>query len=271
MIVKRKDGKLFDFINYSTDKIQIFLLVLLRATGFLAIAPIFSHSSVPKTIRVGFMIILSGLVASTLQDVQIEPIESVWQLAGLAVQELLVGIIISLTFLILFYGAQTAGSIVGYQIGLALATEFDPSLSSQVSIIGKFWYLLAMLVFLTINGHHLLISAFVDSYQAVPPAGVHMSGSIGEIIIRLTAYVFVIGLKIAAPIMIALFLTDVALGAIAKMMPTMNVFFIGFPVKIALGLTMMALSLPAFAYVLEQGAAFLDRKLDLIFLSLGKA
>lgn len=262
---------MFDFINYSADKVQIFLLVLLRATGFLAIAPIISHTSVPKTIRVGFLILLSGLVASSLQDVQVEPIESLWQLAGLAVQELLVGTIISLIFLILFYGAQTAGSIVGYQIGLAIATEFDPSLSAQVSIIGKFWYLMAMLVFVTINGHHLLISAFVDSYQAVPPAGVHLNGTVAEIVIRQTAYVFVIGLKIAAPIMIALFLTDVALGTIAKMMPTMNVFFIGFPIKIALGLSIMALSLPAFAYVLERGAAFLDNKLDLIFLSIGKA
>jgi len=98
-----------------------------------------------------------------------------------------------------------------------------------------------------------------------------LNGSVGEIIIKQTAYIFVIGLKIGAPIMIALFLTDVALGTIAKMMPTMNVFFIGFPVKIALGLTIMAISLPAFAYVLEQGTAFLDNKLDLIFLTIGKA
>ena len=84
---------MFDFINYSADKVQIFLLVLLRATGFLAIAPIISHTSVPKTIRVGFLILLSGLVASTLQGVQIGPIESLWQLAGLAVQELVEGIL----------------------------------------------------------------------------------------------------------------------------------------------------------------------------------
>jgi len=149
--------------------------------------------------------------------------------------------------------------------------EFDPSIGSQVSVIGRFWYVLAVLIFLTINGHHMIISAFVNSYQVIPPAGVAIQGGVGELIIRYTAYVFVIGLKIAAPVMITLFLTDVALGTIAKTMPTMNVFFVGFPIKIAMCLLVMALALPIFAYVLERGVSFLDHELNMMFLSMGKA
>jgi flagellar biosynthetic protein FliR len=262
---------LFDFINFTADKLQIFMLVILRGSGLFAFAPILGNNSIPSLIRVGLLIMLSGLIVSTMPAVTFPAITSLWQLAGLAVKEILVGAVISLFFVLIFHAVHTAGSLIGYQVGLALANEFDPSIGSQVSVIGRFWYVLAVLIFLTINGHHMIISAFVDSYQVIPPAGVAIQGGVGELIIRYTAYVFVIGLKIAAPVMITLFLTDVALGTIAKTMPTMNVFFVGFPIKIAMCLLVMALALPIFAYVLERGVSFLDHELNMMFLSMGKA
>jgi flagellar biosynthetic protein FliR len=89
--------------------------------------------------------------------------------------------------------------------------------------------------------------------------------------IKYTAYLFVIALKIASPVMITLFLTDVALGVVAKMMPTMNVFFVGFPIKIGVGLMVLAMSLPIVAYVLEKAIHHLDEELHLMFLAMGKA
>ena len=262
---------MFDFINFTADKLQIFMLVILRGSGLFAFAPILGNNSIPSLIRVGLLIMLSGLIVSTIPAVSFPAITSLWQLAGLAVKEILVGAVISLFFVLIFHAVHTAGSLIGYQVGLALANEFDPSIGSQVSVIGRFWYVLAVLIFLTINGHHMIISAFVDSYQVIPPAGVAIQGGVGELIIRYTAYVFVIGLKIAAPVMITLFLTDIALGTIAKTMPTMNVFFVGFPIKIAMCLLVMALALPIFAYVLERGVSFLDHELNMMFLSMGKA
>lgn len=261
---------MFDFVNYTADKAQIFLLVLIRGTGIFAMAPVLGHNSLPKTIKVGLLILLSLIVVSTLNDVTLPEIQSNWQLAGLAFKELLVGVIISLFFMLIFYAVYTAGSIVGYQIGLAMANELDKSLGTQVSIISVFWNVMAILIFLSLNGHHLVISAFADSYKLIPPAGVEISGSVGDLIIRYTAYIFIIALKISAPIIISLFLTDIALGTIAKTMPTMNVFFVGFPIKIAMGLFIMAISMPIFSYVLEKGITYLNAEMNQLLVLMGR-
>jgi flagellar biosynthetic protein FliR len=191
-------------------------------------------------------------------------------LAALGGKEILLGLLIGLVFQLIFFGARTAGAIIGYQIGFALFSLPDAEEGVQTSILGQFWFLVAALIFLSINGHHLVISAFAESYEAIPPGAAAMGTSVGELIIKSTAYVFVLALKIAAPVMIALFLTDVALGTIAKTMPTMNVFFVGFPVKIGVGLLVMAIALPAFAYVLEKSVMYLDQEWKLVVAAMGR-
>ncbi|MDF1544999.1 MAG: flagellar biosynthetic protein FliR [bacterium] len=262
---------MFDFINFTAERAQVFLLVITRSSSIFMFAPVLGHRSIPKLVKVSLMILLAGLIVSTMPNIEMEPINSIWPLLGLMFREFLIGAVITVVFLLTFYGVQTAGSIIGYQMGLAMATEFDPSTSAQVSVIGRFWYMLALLIFLVIDGHHLLIQAFADSFHLIPPAGVTMNGEAGEMILRVSAYVFIIALKIAAPVLITLFLTDVALGTIAKTMPTMNVFFVGIPVKIAMGLLVMAISLPAFAYVLEQTMNYLNGELREIYLAMGQA
>jgi flagellar biosynthetic protein FliR len=261
---------LFDFLTYSLDKIQIFFLVLIRASGLFIIAPIFSNRAIPTQVKVSIVIVLTVVMMTALNNVSLAPVSSLVELAGLAFKELLVGAIIGLVFMLIFMGVQGAGSIVGYQMGMYLASALDPMTQGQTSIIGTFWTLLATLVFVTINGHHLVITALVDSYRAMPPGQVLMNGSVGELIIKYTAYVFVIALKIASPVIVTLFLVDVAMGTVAKMMPTMNVFFVGFPVKIFAGLMVMALSMPIFQYVLEKVTGYLNEELGVLLLTMGK-
>jgi len=262
---------LFDFIHYGPAKLQLFLLILLRLGGLFLMAPILSHRMLPKAAKFGMVILISLIMVVALDSVEISPVSSLWELAGMALKELLVGAIIGLFFQLIFYAAQTGGSIIGYQVGLAIATEFDPNTSSQVSIIGRYWYLITILLFLALDGHHLIIRAFADSYAVIPPAGVAIDGEVGNLIIRYSAYVFVIALKLAAPVMITLFLTDVAMGTVTKTMPSFNVFFVGFPIKISVGLAVIALSLPIAVYVLEKYVGFLDQELKVMFLSMGKA
>jgi len=243
----------------------------MRASGLFVIAPVLGERQIPRLVKAGLLILLSMLLMSSLSTQAVPVAGSVWQLAGLAVKELLIGLIIGLIFKLLFIGVFTAGSIAGYQMGFAIVTVYDKNLSNQVSILGRFWNLLAVLIFLTIDGHHLVVSALANSYTVIPPGGMGQGAAVGEMVIKYTAYLFVIGLKIAAPVMITLFLTDVALGTIAKTMPTMNVFFVGFPIKIAAGLLVMGMSLPIFAYVLKQSTAYLDRQMFIIFHALGEA
>jgi flagellar biosynthetic protein FliR len=263
---------LFDFINYGADKLIILTLVIIRTSGLLIMAPVIGDRAVPAMIKAGLVVLLSLILVPTIPNLETFPqIYSLWQLAGFAFNELLIGFIIGLFFRLIFFGVLTAGTLIGYQIGFMFAQVFDQSISNQVSIIGRFWYVLAILLFLSINGHHLIISAFADSYQAIPAGGVSSFGSLGELMIKYTGYIFVIALKIASPIMITLFLTDVSLGTIAKTMPTMNVFFVGFPIKIAVGLTVMAMSLPLFAYVVEKALAYMDSELRIVLHALAEA
>ncbi|MEA2031770.1 MAG: flagellar biosynthetic protein FliR [candidate division Zixibacteria bacterium] len=261
---------MFDFINYGTETLQIFMLVLLRTSGLFIIAPIFSNKSVPKMVRVGLVIILAGILVSAIKQPYIPEIVSLWQLAGLAIKEILVGFVIGLTFRFLFMGIKTGGAILGYQLGLAMVSLPDVDTSGQVAVIARLWVLLATLIFLAVNGHHIVITSLVDSYRAMPVGQVATDVPIGEMILRYSSYVFVIAIKVAAPISVTLFLVDVSLGTIAKMMPTMNVFFVGFPIKIGVGLTVVAMSLPLFSYLLRNFIRVLDGNLQVMYAAWGK-
>jgi flagellar biosynthetic protein FliR len=262
---------LFDFIQFGTQKLQLFLLVLLRTSGLFLLAPILSHRSIPNLAKAGLVIMLSLILVAVLDAASVPAVSSLAELAGVAFKELFVGATIGFVFMLVFWAVQGAGSVAGYQIGMYIANALDPTTQTQSSIIGQVWFLLGLLVFLSINGHHLVISAFADSYRVIPPGMVFWEGSVGEMVLRYTAYVFVIALKVVSPVMVTLFLTDVALGTLAKLMPTMNVFFVGFPVKIGIGLVVLAISLPVFSFVLEKSMGYLDRELHLLFLAMGKA
>ncbi len=262
---------LFEFINYSSDKIIIFMMVMIRTSGLFIMAPVLSDKAIPKLVKMGMIIMFGLLITSTIPNPEIfSEIKSTWQLAGLVFNEILIGFIIGLIFRLIFYGVLFAGTIVGYQIGFMFAQVFDQSNNTQVSIIGRFWYILALLLFISINGHHLIINGLVESFEVIPPGNFQMTGAVGEMMMRYSAYIFVIAFKIASPIIITLYLTDIALGTIAKTMPTMNVFFVGMPIKIAVGLVVMGMSLPMFTYVIEQSMHYFDDGMRTLLYSIGK-
>ena len=262
---------LFEFINYSSDKIIILLLVIIRTSGLFIMAPVLSDKGIPKLIKIGLIVMFGLLITSIIPNPEIfDEIKSNWQLASLVFNEILIGFIIGLIFRLIFYGVLFAGSIIGYQIGFMFAQVFDQTNQTQISIIGRFWYILALLFFLTINGHHLVINGLVESFTVIPPGNFQMTGAVGEMMMKYSAYIFVIAFKLAAPVIITLYLTDIALGTIAKTMPTMNVFFVGMPMKIIVGLIVMGISLPMFTYVIEQSLHYFDDGMRTLLYSIGK-
>ena len=245
---------------------------MIRLSGLFIMAPIYSDKTVPTMVKAGFAIILAIVFLPTVNGYEALPvIETNWQLAGLVFNEILIGFIIGLTFRLIFIGVMMAGTFVGYQMGFMFAQMFDRDNQTQVSVIGRFWYVLALLFFLTVNGHHMILNSIAESFQVIPLGNATMSGAIGEMMIKYTAYIFIIAIKIASPIMITLFLTDIALGTIAKTMPTMNVFFVGMPIKIATALAVMAVAMPLFVYVIERSMMFFDHELRTLMYSIGQA
>ncbi|MBK7140722.1 MAG: flagellar biosynthetic protein FliR [bacterium] len=262
---------MFDFVDFAAAKLQLFLLIMLRASGLFLIAPILSHRTFPVPAKLGMVVLFGLIMVAAMPNAAVPEAQSLSELVTLAAKEIFVGLAIGFLFSLLLMGVQMAGDIISYQIGFAMASIMDPDQGHEVTTLGQFWFLCALLIFLGINGHHVIISAFNDSYQLIPAGHVVMNGAVGEMIMTYSAYVFVIALKLAAPVVVTLLLVDVAMGVVSRMMPTMNVFLLGFGVKVAVGIAIMALSLPVFAYVLEKATGYLDNELITLLGALGRA
>jgi flagellar biosynthetic protein FliR len=259
---------LFEFVTYSADKLQTFLLVSFRAAGLFLIAPVLGHRLIPTMIKAGLAIMLAIILIPVAGQT---PIASIWLLVVLAAKEMLVGFVIGFAFSILFSAIQMGGSLVGYQIGLSMVNLADTEAGTEVSIVGEFWFIVAILIFLMIDGHHAIISAFADSYKLVPVGVFNFSGPALDMLIRFTAYSFVIAIKISAPVVITLFLTEVALGVVARTVPQMNIFIVGIPMKIGIGFLVMAISLPVFRLIVDKSVQFLDGEVMNLMRCLGSA
>lgn len=249
---------MLEFLTYSAEKLQVLLLVFFRAAGLFITAPVIAHRSIPIVFKAGFAVILAIVLIPVVSQHTLPEIQSVWLLGMLAAKEMLVGVIIGFFFTLLFAGVRMGGGIVSFQSGLIMANVFDPEAGSQISVVAEFWALLAMLIFLAVDGHHAIISAFADSYRAIPVGTASFSGPAGETLIKFSAYAFTMAVKISAPIIITLFLVSVTLGVVARTVPQMNIFIVGLPLKIGVGFLMMAITLPLFKTIVDQTLHYLD-------------
>lgn len=228
-------------------QLQMFFLVVMRTGAFLMSIPMLNSPSVPVLFRLSLTLAASLLIFPLL-GLQGPAVSSdVFTLAVAAGGEVLIGLLAGLSIRLIFEGVQLAGELAGYQMGLAIAEVIDPASEDQVAILSQFTSLLATVVFLVLNGHHWFIRTLVESYQLIPPVGFHVNGPVLERLVRLTAEMFVIGLKAGAPVMVALLLGTVAFGLVARAVPQMNIFVVSMPINIGLGLFFFGLSLPHLA------------------------
>jgi flagellar biosynthetic protein FliR len=171
---------------------------------------------------------------------------------GLAViREVLVGLSIGMGATMILSGIQKAGQIADTQMGLGLANVIDPMTNTQVSVMGQFFYTVAILVFLAVDGHHMLIQALVDSFSTVPLGQAHFTPALGTKMMSLFSQMFFIAFRVGAPIIGALFITNMVLGVVARTVPQMNVFIVGMPLNLGVGLLIAATSMSFFVYVMQ--------------------
>ncbi len=232
-----------------------FTLVLIRMSGLMLTMPVLGASTIPPQARIGLVAITSYIVFSVTKlppvDMGMPMGRFILMLAG----EMAIGLTIGYASQLIFTAVQFAGQLIGFQIGFGIVNVLDPTTNSQVSITSQFWNIIALLVFMAINGHHWLITAAAKSFDLIPVLGFTPHAGLVDLITTLTADVFVLAIKLAAPVMATMLLLNVALGLIARTVPQMNVFIVGFPVQIALGLFMIGAGLPVFYYVFR-GSVF---------------
>lgn len=252
---------MFDLVTYGGEKIQLFLLLMMRTGGLLMTAPFFSNRAIPSRIGVAMTLGLSMVLMPIFINTALPVTHDLADLVILCAKEVLLGVLIGFVFNVVFIGIRLAGAIVGYQIGFSMVNVIDPNSSDASPILGEFWFLLGTLFFLIINGHHVIISGLVDSFRVIPLGLATPSGAVGEWVMKYSSLVFVLGVKFSAPVIITVFLVDVAMGVLARTMPQMNIFIVGFPLKIFVGLLMIGISLPMFSYVLEKVCLNLDNEM----------
>jgi flagellar biosynthetic protein FliR len=228
-------------------------------------APILGHQAVPLQVKVALGIFLA-FVLFPLQSSLAPTIDmKIVGIVVLVLEEVFVGITIGFAAGLIFGGVRYAGDLIGFDMGFSLASTFDPESNASVQVIGEMLYTMTALIFLLLNGHHFLLQALQLSYVSIPIGHLSLSTVVSERFISLTGMIFVVAVKFAAPVIVALFLTNIALAILTRLMPQMNIFGVAFPLKIGVGLVAVSTSIPLMVYVFKKLLVVLENNLlDLI-------
>ena len=222
-----------------------FALVLLRLSMLVVVAPVFSHSLIPTPVKAALTLTLTLVVAPRVSFEAAQMPMTWFGFAFLALGELLVGLALALMVQLVLEAAHVAGEYISFQMGMSMLNAMDPQSGGQVAVISLIVNLTMILFFLYANGHLLALKAFIDSFRVAPPGLVLGLGPeyFGELM-RALAGLYVLALKIAAPVIAVLFCCKVSFGVVAKAMPQMNILFVSMPVYIFVGLLVLGFSLP---------------------------
>lgn len=235
----------------TTREVILFALVISRVAGMFSALPVFGGRRLPLQIRVVTILAIT-LVCFPILTLTPPPMPSdTFALGLLALREVMIGLTLSFITQIIFSAVEFSGQIIGMQMGFTIASIIDPTHGTQTQVMSVMQSLLATLMFLALNIHHLFIRTIVDSFHIIPLGVWHLNGEIISFLTRATAEIFVLGVRLAAPVMVALLLTSVVLGIMARAFPQMNVFMISFPLNIGIGFVVLGLTLAMFFHVLE--------------------
>jgi flagellar biosynthetic protein FliR len=246
----------------SLEALLLVLPAAVRVGGMFLGGPLWRAFRLPSFVRVGlaFLTAMAFGAPATPAVLPVGGWETLWLLAG----EFAVGYAIGLVANLIFAAVEYAGELVGVSIGLSVAAVLDPVSQVQTSVLSRAYGLVALGVFLATNAHHVLILAVSRSFDIIPVGTMTVGGAGISALVGLGSGVFEIGLRVAAPVVAVLLLTEVAMGLVVRVVPQMNVFIVGLPLKIGLGIVLVALLLPQLASALELLFTDLDRALLLI-------
>ena len=257
---------MLDIFGITAAQFQTFFLIFVRVSTMLFVFPIFSAPQIPIQTRFGLGALLSFLLLRTVPT--LAPFTNLLALTIAILAQIALGAIVGYIASLVFAGIQFAGELVDLEIGYAIANVISPTTQQQITIIGEFELALATLVFLATNSHLLLIAGIAGSFNLVPLPYIHIDPSLAGNVVAILASSFDIVFKIAAPAAIALFVTNISLALMARVAPQMNVFVVGFPIQVTVGLITLAASLPLLATVGPQLFDQLSRQMDTVMRSL---
>lgn len=238
------------FPDLRPEDLPVLALVLFRVTGVVLVAPVLGSPSVPVMARVFLSVLLALVFFPIVRGAAplVEPSAGAFALAAAA--ELGIGLLLGFAASLLFAAVQLGGHLIDQELGILQANLLDPFSDVPISVMGQFKLLLATVVYLLLNGHHLLIAALGQSFRSAP-----LAGAAAQVADGMVLDLFRMAVQIAAPALVTLFLVTIALAFVARAVPEMNLFALSFPVRLGVGLLVVAVGVGLFRAVFESGLA----------------
>lgn len=238
------------------DHIPSALLVIFRIGGLFIYAPVLGSTVIPVRVRIGLAFMLGLAVYPLLAANQIVSVSlplSLWALAPLVLMEILFGVIVGFAATLPLIAMQTGGLVMSQQMGLGFAQFYNPAMDDEADILGQILFFMTLAGFLLIGGHEGMLLAVLNSFSHVPLGAFAVDVSILSLISGLMLSAFELALRVAAPLLALIFLQSLAMGFIAKTVPQLNILSLGFPLRILMGLGIVASGLVVINEVLIEG------------------
>jgi len=234
----------------------VYLFIWARLMGIVFLFPFFNYRGIPFMLRLWLTLVIAFLIFLSMESRPVFDFRGPLEMVLILGKEVLTGLALGYLVTLMFSVFINAGQMVDLKSGLMMSGVFEPQFGSQVTFMGQFYYLIALVFFMTLNGHHFFLKAIADSFVIIPIDGPFMGRHVTEGVIRIFAEMFALAFQMVAPIIVILMVMDIALGLIAKTVPQIHVFVEGLPLKIALSLLLAAILMPMFGIIWE---GLLDR------------
>lgn len=227
-------------MTFTIQNMEFYLMVLVRVSGFVFTAPFFSHQAVSAQMKAGISIMLSILVIQTIPVVTVS-YSGVVGFSVLVLKEFVVGAILGFLCNLCFYIVHFAGHVMDMEMGLSMATMFDPSSNMQITVTGNIYNYFVLLLLVVTNMHYYVIRSIVESFQYFNVGQAVFRLGLKDIMVDFMAEYFVIALRIVLPVFCCMLLINVILGVLAKAAPQMNMFVVGIQIKLIVGMIVLLL------------------------------
>ncbi len=236
---------------FSQAELLRYLLIMCRVSPLMVAAPFWGSPLVPAQVRLYLALLVSVLLLPVVRaPLPADLATSLGSLVGAVAVELLIGFLLAYAAILLFSAVQLAGQLADIQMGFGVANVIDPLTSAQVTLMGQVQYLVALLVFLLMDGHHIFLRGLVDTFATAPPGhGLGSALPLTLIVERGGRLLFTLAAQIAAPVLTALFLSNLAMGLISRVLPQINIFIVGLPLNVGIGLLAFAAGISVFTIV----------------------
>jgi flagellar biosynthetic protein FliR len=252
----------FDLFGLSQARFETLLLVAVRITIMLSLVPIFSGQQIPRQVRIALGFLITFVVAQTVPTLA-APLALGPYLIAIAAQGF-VGLVFGFVAFLVFTGIQFGGAILDIQAGFGAVSVLNPTTQQQVTILGEFELALATLLYLISDSHHALLAGIAGSFNLLPLPWAGMDGMLTTTVVTFFSQSLFIVLRIAGPVAIVLFITNVTLALMSRVAPQMNVFSVGLPLQMIVGLTMVIVTIPLLGAVLPEVFAQTPHQLDTV-------